>query len=294
MPPVIWDDLRVFLAVHRSGSHKRAGRMLGVAPTTVGRRIAALESALGVRVFLRTPERLQITAAGSKLVAHAERMEAQASDLERELSAADSRLEGSLRITAGDALVQYVLLPKLAELRREHPQLVFELRADTRMLDLSRREADLAVRLVRPKEPALIARRLGDMPMSLFASQDYLDRRGTPRALAALAAHDWIGFDASLDDLPQTKWLRRSVPEPRYVVRANTMSAQVTACAQGHGIALLPSFVAPREPQLRRLMPRLVGPSRELWAVTHADMRGNARIEALLAWLGRAIRAASE
>jgi DNA-binding transcriptional LysR family regulator len=167
MPAMIWDDLRVFLAVHRSGSHKRAGRMLGVAPTTVGRRIAALESALGVRVFLRTPERLQITAAGSKLVAHAERMEAQASDLERELSAADSRLEGSLRITAGDALVQYVLLPKLAELRREHPQLVFELRADTRMLDLSRREADVAVRLVRPKEPALIARRLGDMPMSL-------------------------------------------------------------------------------------------------------------------------------
>jgi len=286
---MLWDDLRVFLAVHQLGSHKRAGRLLGVAPTTIGRRLAALESALGTRLFLRTPERVQATPAGLKLVPHARRMEAEAIEAERELLAADSRLEGSLRVTATDGFLHYVLLPALAELRREHPGLCVELRADTRVLDLSRREADVAVRLVRPKEPALIARRLGDMRFSLFASQAYLDRHGTPRTLDALATHDFIGFDASLDELPQTRWLRRATPAPRYVVRATTTTAQVLACAEGHGIALLPTFVAAREPRLQRLVPRLLGPSREIWGVIHADMRANARTAAFLAWLARLV-----
>ncbi len=167
------------------------------------------------------------------------------------------------------------------------PLLSLELRADTRTLDLSRREADVAVRLFRPKEPALVARRLGVMQLSLFASQDYLDRRGAPRTLAALAAHDFIGYDPSLDDLPQSKWLHRAVPQPRYAVRANTTTGQAVACAEGQGIALLPAFIAPREPRLLRLLPRLVGPSREIWGVIHLDLRGNARTDAFLAWLTR-------
>jgi DNA-binding transcriptional LysR family regulator len=286
---MVWDDLRVFLAVHQLGSHKRAGRHLGVDPTTVGRRLAALESALGARLFVRTPERVQVTPAGIKLIAHAQRMEAAALEAERELVAADTRLEGSLRVTAPDGLVHYVLLPALAEFRQEHPQLCIDLRADTRLLDLSRREADIAVRLVRPKEPALIARRLGEMRFSLFASQAYLDRRGTPRTRESLAGHDFIGFDTSLDELPQTRWLRRATPAPRYVVRATTTTAQVVACGAGHGIALLPTFVASHDHRLQRLLPRLVGPSREMWGVTHADMRANPRIAACLAWLARVI-----
>lgn len=292
--PMLWDDLRVFLAVHRLGAYKRAAKSLGVDATTVGRRIAALEASLGARLFTRTPERVQLTATGRRLVPRAERIETEALELERELSAADSRLEGSLRVTASDGLVHYVLLPNLAEFRREHPLLTMDLRADTRVFDLSRREADVAVRLFRPKQPALIARRLGEMRLSLFASQDYIDRRGAPRNGAALSAHDWIGFDASLDDLPQVKWLHRSLLSPRYVVRANTTAAQAIACATGHGIALLPTFVAAREPALRRILPRLIGPARELWAVTHVDMRANARIEACLRWLTRAVASALE
>jgi DNA-binding transcriptional LysR family regulator len=128
----------------------------------VGRRITALEDALGARLLLRTPERLQATAAGLKLVPRAERMEAEALELECDLQAADGKLEGSLRVTAPDGFVQYVLLPALPHLRREHPVLFLEIRSDLRALDLSRREADVAVRLFRPKEPALVARRLGE------------------------------------------------------------------------------------------------------------------------------------
>ena len=284
---MIWDDLRVFLAIHRLGSLQRAARALGVDPSTVGRRLNALESALGARLFLRTPERLQPTAAGLRLLPHAERVEGEVLEAERKVLAADARLEGSLRVTATDGLLHYVLLPALADFRREHPLLTIDLRADVRLLDLSRREADVAIRLVKPKEPALIARRLGDMPLALFASQAYLDRRGSPRSLSALATHDFIGFEAALDDLPQTKWLRRSVPEPRYVVRATTTTAQVLACAEGHGVALLPAFVATREPRLKQLLPRTAVPSREMWAVMHSDLRHNARIVTFVAWLSR-------
>jgi len=160
-----------------------------------------------------------------------------------------------------------------------------ELRADTAVLDLSRREADVAIRLARPKEPALVARRLGAMQFGLFASESYLARRGTPRGLAALASHAWIGFDASLDQQPQIKWLNRVVPELRYVVRANTTTIQVLACAEGHGVALLPVFVTEREPRLHKVLPRLVVPSRDLWAVSHSDMRTNVRVRAFVGWL---------
>src|SRR5262249_45897443 len=174
-------------------------------PTTVSRRLAALEAALGARLLLRTPEGLQTTPAGAKLVPHAERMEAEALASERALLGTDTRLEGWLRVTAADGFIQYLLLPRLDEFRSEHPHVFVDLRADNRVLDLSRREADIAVRLVRPREPALVARRLGEMRSSLFASAAYLRRRGAPRNVASLAGHDFVGFDASLDHLPQMK-----------------------------------------------------------------------------------------
>ena len=142
----MWDDVRVFLSVHRLGSHKRAARPLGVNATTVGRRISALEQALGVRLFARTPEGLQSTPAGLGLVSHAERMELEALELQRQLAGADRRLEGLLRVSASDGLLHHVLLPALAEFRRAHPALSLELRSEPRVVDLSRREADVALR----------------------------------------------------------------------------------------------------------------------------------------------------
>ncbi len=286
---MLWDDVRYFLAVQRRGSHKAASRLLRVAPTTVARRIAALEEALGVKLFERTPERLLPTPAGLALFVHAERVEAEMLAAERTLDAADARLEGTLRVTATDGFIHYVLVPALFQFRQAHPALTIDLRADTSLLDLSRREADVAIRLARPKEPALVARRLGVMQLALYASESYLERRGTPRNQAALAAHDWIGFDTSLDRLPQVQWLKRVLPQPRYVLRANTTTTQALACAEGHGIALLPVFVAAREPRLRKLLPRVAGPSRDLWAVSHTDMRANARVETFVSWLLRVV-----
>lgn len=275
-----WDDLRVFLAAARRGSHKAAGKQLRVDPTTIGRRLTALERALGAQLFERTPEGLQLSAAGRRLLERAERVEAELHASERELGAADAQVAGTLRVTASDGFLHYVLLPELAALRREHPALLLELRSDTGTLDLARREADVALRWGRPTEPALVARRLTDAEFGLYASESYLERAGTPRNTAALAGHDFIGFEPALDGLPQVRWLRRHVEAPHYVLRANTTVAQCQAATSGYGVALLANLVAEREPRLKRLLPRLAAPRRELWFVTHRDLRGAARVAA--------------
>lgn len=286
-----WDDLRYFLAVHRRGSHKAAARSLRVAPTTVGRRIAALESGLAATLFLRTPEGLKTTPAGLALLPRAERVEAEAQASEREVHANQATLAGPLRVTGGDALINHVVVPSIGELFAAHPELVIELRTETAIADLSRREADVALRLVRPKEPSLVARDLGELSFAIFASEAYLKRRGTPRTIAAAASHDFIGYDAALEHMSQVKWLNRTVPSPRFVLRATTITTQVIACAEGQGLALLPLFSAAREPRLRQLFPRQTGPTRTLLAVFHEDMRQNPRIAAFLGWLSPLLKA---
>ncbi len=286
-----WDDVRYFLAVSRRGSHKAAARQLGVDPTTISRRLASLESTLGAKLFARTPESLEPTPAGLTLKAHAERVEAEMLAAERALEANDTRVEGTLSVTAPDGFIYYVLVPVIAELRRLHPALTLELRGETRVLDLTRREADVAFRFGKPTEASLVVRKLGTVEYGLYAADRYLEARGNPRSLASLATHDWIGFDASLDDVSQVRWVRRIVKEPRYVVRTNSTTSQVLACADGQGVALFPAYVAAREPGLRRLLPRLLGPSRDLYFVTHEDLRTNARVVAFQSFVAGVVAA---
>src|SRR3954453_9686357 len=166
-----WDDLRYLLAVHRQGSHKRAARVLAVNPTTVSRRLTALEQELNAKLFVRTPDRLQATPAALALLARAERIEAGGLASRRELEGTDLRLEGPLRVSAGDGIINHVIVPALERLLAAHPALTIELVAEPRLADLARREADVAIRLVRPREPALLARRLGEMRFGIFAAQ---------------------------------------------------------------------------------------------------------------------------
>lgn len=280
-----WDDLRYFLAVHRHGSHAAAGRALRVAATTVGRRLTALEEALGMRLLERTPAGLVLSDAGRALKVRAERVEAEVLASERELEGGDRRVEGRVRLTAGDGLAAAVLAPRLLELRAAHPALEVELRADNRALDLSRREADVALRLLRPREESLVARRLADLPFGLYGGASYLALRGRPTGLRDLSRHDWLDYDAAQEASPPSTWLRRHVPGARVVLRATTTTALVSACAAGHGLALFPEVLAAHEPRLVPLLPRAALPVRELWAVTHQDLRHSARVTTVLAWL---------
>lgn len=281
-----WDDLRYLLALHRQGSHKSAARLLRVAPTTVSRRISALEEAAGARLFVRVRERIKPTPAGLLLSRHAERIEAEVASAERKSITSAQGLAGPLRVTGGDALINHVVIPALPGLLNAHPEIAIELRTDTSIVDLSRREADIALRLVRPKEPALIARRIGELPFGIFASESYLKRHGRPRTLAAAAAtHQFIGYHEALDQLPQVRWLHRSVRHIRYALRASTLTSQVIACGEGLGLALLPILSTTGDRRLRQLFPGHSAPTRELWVVFHADLRGDSRVANFSRWL---------
>ena len=280
-----WDDLRIFLAVHRRTSYGGAARLLGVDPSTIGRRMSTLEQALGTRLFDRTPSGIAPTAAGAALLARALRVEEETLAVERELHGTDASVTGTVKLTASDGIMHYLLLPGLDELRRAHPGLALDLRPDTRSLDLARREADVAVRLARPRSAALVARRSGTMRQALYASQSYLARRGMPRSASDLRDHDFVGFDASLDDLPQSRWLAEHVKRPRWTVRASTTTPQVLACLEGAGLTILGTFIAARELKLVPVLPSLRPPDREVWLIAHQDLRKTARIAAVIDWL---------
>ena len=158
-----WDDIRVFLAVRRAGTLRGASRELGVDQTTVGRRLAALESGLGVTLFLRSPGGYALTGEGERALAAAERMERLAVSLERQAAGADARIDGEVRVTTTDALAVDFVIPAIERLRASHPGVRVILGTTTRLLDLGRREADIAVRTSRPTQPSLIVRKSGCM-----------------------------------------------------------------------------------------------------------------------------------
>ncbi len=282
---MVWDDLRVFLALHRQGTHAGAARALGVDATTLGRRIAALEAGISVRLFERTPGGLVPTGAGRTLMAHAERVELEFLSAERELGGADARLDGVVRLTGGDGLLTYLVVPRLFTFRERHPGIDVMLTGDIRALDISRREADVALRLSRPREASLIARRIGRFQYGIYGGQSYIGRHGQPRSARELGSHVWLSYDSTLEHIPDARWLREHVPEPRFALRTNQTVTLVSACAAGHGLAVLPTAFEIADPRLTRLLPRAPLPTRDLWMVFHRDLRTNARVTALCAWL---------
>ncbi len=287
-----WDDLRVFLAVHRTRSHAAAARSLRVAATTVGRRLAALEARIGTRLFTRTPEGLVGTAAARALLAHAERMEVEALESERLLSGADARPTGVVRLTCGDGFATAILAPGLPAFLVAHPGLEVEIRAEPRLLDLTRGEADVALRNVRPRERSLVARRLGLERYGLFAAPPYLARMGTPRTAGDLAGHDLILYDREYDRLRSQVWLRQVAAGARVAVRASNTMTLHAACAAGAGIALLSTAFIRDDARFARVLPRLEPPADDLWTAAHADLRAAARVAVTLRWLDQLVREA--
>ena len=178
-----WGDLAYLLAVARGGSHAAAARTLGVDSTTVGRRLASLEAGLGARVLQRSPSGWAPTEAGAELVARAERIEADLANAESVLRGADRRVSGLVRVSGGDGILHYLVAPALPALRERHPDVVVELRPDTRVVDLARREADVAIRLSAETSPATVCRRVPPLAMGVYAGRLLLARRTSPATL---------------------------------------------------------------------------------------------------------------
>jgi DNA-binding transcriptional LysR family regulator len=290
MGPLEWSDLAIFLAVQRTGSHAGAARALRVAPTTVGRRLAALEAALGTRLFARTPDGLAPTRAARALLPRAERVEAEVRDAALELSGADARATGTVRITCGDGFGAFVLAPALPAFLAEHPGLAVEVVASVRVLDLTRGEADVAVRLFRPREKSLVAKRVGTERYALYAAPSYLARRGVPRTAKELDGHDLVIFDRDMDRLRAQAWFTRLAPNARVAVRCSTTTSLHAAVEAGAGVAILTTSAVRGNPRFVNVLPKLEAPPSEMWLVTHADLRHSARVAVAIGFLEDLVR----
>jgi DNA-binding transcriptional LysR family regulator len=272
-----WDDVRVFLAVARTRTLGGAGRMLGQSQPTMGRRLKTLEAALGQALFQRTAEGFVLTDEGRSVLAHAERMEAEALGLARQLDGAGLQLEGMLRVSSSDWFGLHVLAPVCAELACRHPRVTIELLTDARLYSLARREADLVARIVPFDEPDVVQRRLMHVPYALYAART-LD--AVPDGPVPLVTMD-LGFS----EMPDAVWLRNVYPQGRVAFRSNSRHVQAVACAAGVGLAVLPCPLGDAHPGLRRVPRSPSPPGRDVWLGYHRDLRRLPRLQALLGLL---------
>lgn len=282
-----WDDLRYFLAAFRHGSLAGAARELGCEYTTVGRRITALEQALGATLFMRTSDGLVPTQIARDLVPLAEQMERCAHDIATRAAGHDDELRGTVRITCPEGFSAYVV-DNLPALRAAHPEIVVEIIADVRQLDLARGEADIALRMNPPAQPDLVARTLCPMTWRMFASDEYLTRHGAPQPIDDLRGHDVVTFDDALAHVPGARWLADHAAGANIVLRGNSLHAVLDAAAAGLGLAVLPHFLATRDGRLRVVAPDVLG-TRTLCLVVHPELRTNARIRIVIDFLVAAI-----
>ncbi|KPA88212.1 LysR family transcriptional regulator [Pseudomonas asplenii] len=270
-----WNDLRVFLAIARSGSLGAAARQLGVSHPTVGRRLQVLEQANGQVFFRRTGQGLVLTAAGESILHLAEEMERSALAIERRIAGDSDQPEGLLRISCADWFAGYVLAPVLAELQQRYPLIVAEVIAGHRLFDLARRDADLAFRIVPFTEPDIVQRRLTTLRYGLYSAH-------LPAPTAAQGEQPGlILMNTAQAHYPDVLWLQSRYPRAKTVFTSSSRTVQARMCAMGLGLAVLPRALGDQSPLLRRLDIDEEPPTRDIWMGYHRDMRQMDRLRAL-------------
>jgi DNA-binding transcriptional LysR family regulator len=276
-----WDELRTFLEVLRDGSLSGAARRLGIAQPTVGRHIDALEAALGVALFARSPRGLTPTAAAQNFAPHVEAMGSASAALLRAAGGEGAADHGTVRVTASEVVGCEVLPAIFAAFRAENPGIAIELALTNRNEDLSRRDADIAVRMVRPTQSALVARRLGASRIGLFAHRGYLAKFGAPSSLADLASHRLIGFDRDDRSFRAAGPIAAHLSPESFGFRCDSDLAQLAALRAGVGIGGCQENIARRSPELSRVLPDLFSHALEIWLVMHEDMKATPRLRLL-------------
>lgn len=271
--PLEWSDLPVFLAIAREGTLGAAARKLGQSQPTMGRRLRALEEATGTALFQRTADGFVLTDEGAVMLRHAERMEAEAQALSRELAGNEQRLEGMLRLTCSDWFGRIVLAPMLATFHRRHPGVVVETLTDPRIYSLARREADLVLRIAPFDEPEVIARRLMTVPYALYAPADFGPLGDSVPVVV---------MDTGFGGMPDVGWLMQSLPGASIVARSNSREMQAQLCALGTGLAVLPRPLGAATPGLVEVDLGSAPPSRETWLGYHRDLKRLPRLRALV------------
>lgn len=284
-----WDNARIFLAICRQGTLRGAAAELRVDQATVGRRLAALENSLETRLFLRTPGGYLPTPAGERARQAAEQMEQAAHRLQREMQGTDRRLSGTVRLACTDTVATTFLIPALAGLHRQHPDVRVVLSVSTQLTNLTRREADLAVRVLRPDNPELIARHLSRREVGLYASRSYVERHGEPLQGTAFAGHDVVVYQAGVSRLHGDSLCGEPIANARVSVELNTGMMLAQAVRAGMGIGEIPTQLADSFEDLVRIWPQR-SEEYDLWLVMHKDLHRTARVRAVADAVVEALR----
>jgi DNA-binding transcriptional LysR family regulator len=272
-----WELYRSYLSVLQEGSLSGAARAMGITQPTVGRHIAALESALGVVLFTRSQLGLLPTEAARALEPFAQAMRASAAALLRAAEGQGAGIQGTVRITASEVIGVEVLPPILSQLQATYPKLTLELVLTNRVQDLLQREADIAVRMTQPKQDQLIARHVGQVQIGFHAHKKYLRKRGTPKVLGDLAQHALIGFD---QETPFVRAARKDFPlwqRDAFAWRTDSDVGQLALIRAGCGIGICQVPLAARNPQLVHLLANDLALGLDTWLTMHEDLRNTPR-----------------
>ena len=281
-----WDDLRVFLHAARAGNLSQTAKRMRLDHSTVSRRIAQMETSLGIAVFERHRTGLKLNEIGERLLRHAEKVESAVIAIHEEVSTGDTEeLTGTVRLATMEGIASLYLAQRFSGLRRAAPRLTVELVTSAQTVYVHKREADLFVSFFRPPGPGLISERIGKFGLRLYASRGYLDCHGTPATLRELQDHWFVSYIEDLIQVDSVRWLADIIEEPRIAFHSNSMIAQMNAAAGGLGIVLLPSFAAAGRPDLIPVLPEVASTTREVWLNLHSDLQFAPRIRAVRAFL---------
>ncbi len=283
-----WNELRLVLSVQRARSLTGAAQAMGVDHSTAFRRLKGLEERIGVRIFERLPGgAYEATEAGARMAAAAERMEDEALALGRAIAGVDHKPAGRLRVTCSETLAHSRLTGHLAAFRRTYPGIVVELSIENRVLSLTRREADVALRPIRPREGDLWGRRLAGVAWAVYGTPELVAELGPLAGPEALGRCPMIGWERTAVRLVAADWLERIVADAAFVYRTASLVNQSAAAQAGMGLALLPCYLGDGATGLMRALAEPVAEiAGELWIITHADLKATARVRAFFDEVG--------
>lgn len=278
-----WENIRFFVSVAEAGTLSRAARALKVDHATVSRRITALEAALGVRLVDRLPRACRLTEIGEQVFARASAMGMEAHGIERLAQSARQPLAGRVTLSAPPVLVAHLLADQLGRFRTDHPTIRLSISAQGQQVSLSRREADVALRLVRPEEAGSVARKIGSMAFGLYAHHSYAQ-------LSLPEQWQFIAFEQSYDDMPQQRWLKDIAGDRPTVCELNHISEHLIAARAGAGVAGLPCFLGDRDAELVRLETDVAPFARDIWLVVHRDFVETPKVRAVMNFVAAVVK----
>ncbi|TMJ16601.1 MAG: LysR family transcriptional regulator [Alphaproteobacteria bacterium] len=287
-----WNDLKSFLAVARSGRLTAAAARLGLDHSTLSRRLAGLEHALGAKLFDRSPSGYTPTDEGRRLLASAEEMERLAIGAADSVGGSAALVEGAVRIGSPEGFGSYFLAPRAAKLKALHPGLTVQLVAASAVFSLSRRDADVVVSVSRPPAGRLTVSKLIDYDLALYAAPSYLERAAPIGSAADLRRHVFVSYIGELLHFPELDFLQHVAPGGTTSVESSNLVAQLRATLAGAGLCVLPAFLAGGEPGLMRVLADEVSLTRSLWLTVHQDLAGLARVKAVVRFIRDEVEAA--